>query len=168
MSQDSSRVGAFPESLVLFSQLHDFRGSTSSHTLHIQTTMTGPVQNTVDRLDRPSAYYLGRVCTPHACSAMDAQFRLTIDGLQNKKRKFHRDREDKDERERTPEEQEDPLKDATTLYVGNLYVTGILHRMTTRVTRAHYSQVILHDRRADPRVVCKVSPQCLLHGQSLN
>ncbi|KAI4197136.1 MAG: hypothetical protein LQ346_003053 [Caloplaca aetnensis] len=60
--------------------------------------MTGPLQNTVERLDRPSAYYLAK----------------------NKKRKFNRDREDKDEPERTPEEQEDPLKDATTLYVGNL------------------------------------------------
>ncbi len=48
-----------------------------------------------------------------------------VDGLQNKKRKFNRDREGKDERERTPEEQEDPLKDATTLYVGNLYVVGV-------------------------------------------
>jgi nuclear cap-binding protein subunit 2 len=38
--------------------------------------------------------------------------------LQNKKRKYDRDNED---RERTPEEPaEDPLKDAATLYVGNL------------------------------------------------
>ncbi|SLM39332.1 nuclear cap binding protein subunit 2 [Lasallia pustulata] len=57
--------------------------------------------STVDRLDKPSAYYLGR----------------------NKKRKYNRDRDDRDERddrERTPEEQDDSLKDATTLYVGNL------------------------------------------------
>lgn len=40
---------------------------------------------------------------------------------QNKKRKF--DRDGYDDREKTPEEQEDPLKDATTLYVGNLWVT---------------------------------------------
>jgi nuclear cap-binding protein subunit 2 len=39
--------------------------------------------------------------------------------LQNKKRKY--DREEEIGRERTPEEPaEDPLKDATTLYVGNL------------------------------------------------
>jgi nuclear cap-binding protein subunit 2 len=38
--------------------------------------------------------------------------------LQNKKRKYGRDRDE--DRERTPEPEEDPLKDATTLYVGNL------------------------------------------------
>jgi len=44
---------------------------------------------------------------------------------QNKKRKYGRDRDDDDVgRERTPEESEDPLKDATTLYVGNLCVKG--------------------------------------------
>lgn len=37
-----------------------------------------------------------------------------------KKRRYN-DR-DEGERERTPEPVEDPLKDATTLYVGNLYV----------------------------------------------
>ncbi|KAL9038425.1 MAG: hypothetical protein Q9180_003143 [Flavoplaca navasiana] len=60
--------------------------------------MPGPMRTTIERLDRPSAYYLGR----------------------NKKRKFNRDRDDRDDREKTPEEQEDPLKEATTLYVGNL------------------------------------------------
>jgi len=39
--------------------------------------------------------------------------------FQNKKRKY--DRDDREDREKTPEEPaEDPLKDATTLYVGNL------------------------------------------------
>lgn len=43
---------------------------------------------------------------------------------QNKKRKYNKDRDDeREDRERTPEEQEDPLKDATTLYVGNLWVS---------------------------------------------
>ncbi|ELR03713.1 nuclear cap binding complex subunit [Pseudogymnoascus destructans] len=51
------------------------------------------IRNTVDRLDRPSAYYAGR-----------------------KKRRY----DDREEREKTPEPQEDPLKDAATLYVGNL------------------------------------------------
>ncbi|KAI4262381.1 MAG: hypothetical protein L6R38_008420 [Xanthoria sp. 2 TBL-2021] len=60
--------------------------------------MPGPMRTTIERLDRPSAYYLGR----------------------NKKRKFNRDRDDHDDREKSPEEQDDPLKDATTLYVGNL------------------------------------------------
>ena len=44
--------------------------------------------------------------------------------FQNKKRKFNRDtgrdeQDDDDGRQET--ESEDPLKDATTLYVGNLY-----------------------------------------------
>ncbi|TGO16980.1 hypothetical protein BTUL_0022g00820 [Botrytis tulipae] len=60
--------------------------------------MPGSIRNTVDRLDKPSAYYQGR----------------------NKKRRYERDGED-ERRERTPEEPtDDPLKDATTLYVGNL------------------------------------------------
>jgi len=41
--------------------------------------------------------------------------------FQNKKRKYDRESDDREGRERTPEEPaEDPLKDATTLYVGNL------------------------------------------------
>lgn len=44
---------------------------------------------------------------------------LTFYLYQNKKRKYDRDNEDG--REKTPEEPAvDPLKDATTLYVGNL------------------------------------------------
>lgn len=39
-----------------------------------------------------------------------------------KKRRY----DDREEREKTPEPQEDPLKDATTLYVGNLYVSFCL------------------------------------------
>ncbi|OGM44934.1 nuclear cap-binding protein subunit 2 [Aspergillus bombycis] len=50
-------------------------------------------RNTVDRLDRPSAYYLGK----------------------NKKRKYSQD-----EPEKVAEEPSDNLKNATTLYVGNL------------------------------------------------
>jgi nuclear cap-binding protein subunit 2 len=48
--------------------------------------------------------------------------RLTLSVcFQNKKRKYDRDGDDREGRERTPEEPaEDPLKDATTLYVGNL------------------------------------------------
>ncbi|KAF4974911.1 hypothetical protein FZEAL_8241 [Fusarium zealandicum] len=53
------------------------------------------VRSTVDRLDRPSAYYQSR----------------------NKRR---RDRDDDDNRENTSEPQADPLAHATTLYVGNL------------------------------------------------
>ena len=39
---------------------------------------------------------------------------------QNKRRKFGRDQEER-ESEKKPDTEEDPLKDATTLYVGNLY-----------------------------------------------
>ncbi|MCJ1349225.1 nuclear cap binding complex subunit [Peltigera leucophlebia] len=60
--------------------------------------MPQTLRSTVDRLDKPSAYYLGR----------------------NKRRKSNRDLDDRDERERSPEVVEDPLKDAATLYVGNL------------------------------------------------
>lgn len=45
---------------------------------------------------------------------------------QNKKRKYGRDKEDQDDQERTPEP-EDPLKDAATLYVGNLFVWIVPH-----------------------------------------
>ena len=45
---------------------------------------------------------------------------------QNKKRKYGRDRDDDDVgRQKTPEEPEDPLKDAATLYVGNLYAKAL-------------------------------------------
>ncbi|MCJ1311716.1 nuclear cap binding complex subunit [Agyrium rufum] len=53
------------------------------------------VRTTIDRLDQPSAYYLGK----------------------NKRRKSRRDG---DEGGRSPEAQEDPLRNATTIYVGNL------------------------------------------------
>ncbi|KAL9577883.1 MAG: hypothetical protein Q9203_007292, partial [Teloschistes exilis] len=74
--------------------------------------MPGPIRTTIERLDRPSAYYYGRVVV-----------------FQNKKRKYNRDHgdRDRDDRDRTPEEPEDPLKDATTLYVGNLY--GTIHEL---------------------------------------
>ncbi|KAE8383365.1 small subunit of nuclear cap-binding protein complex [Aspergillus bertholletiae] len=55
--------------------------------------MTVSPRSTVDRLDRPSAYYLGK----------------------NKKRKYSQDEPDK-----VPEDPADNLKNATTLYVGNL------------------------------------------------
>ncbi|TKA67986.1 Nuclear cap-binding protein subunit 2 [Cryomyces minteri] len=56
-------------------------------------------RNTVDRLDKPSSYAASK----------------------NKRRKYNRDRDDEDGggREKTPEF-EDKLRDATTLYVGNL------------------------------------------------
>lgn len=49
---------------------------------------------------------------------------------------------------------EDPLKDAATLYVGNLFVYP--HGRKQLIAHA-YRQVILHNRGADSRVICKVS-----------
>ncbi|KAF2492925.1 nuclear cap-binding protein subunit 2 [Lophium mytilinum] len=61
--------------------------------------MAPTTRNTVDRMDKPSSYAASK----------------------NKRRKYNRDGDDGDryQRERTPEF-EDKLKDATTLYVGNL------------------------------------------------
>lgn len=73
--------------------------------------------NTVDRLDRPSAYYVGKV--RESTAAAWPRRGQVLTRLQNKRRSRYNDR-DEDEPER-----EDPmakLKDATTLYVGNLYV----------------------------------------------
>jgi hypothetical protein len=47
--------------------------------------------------------------------------KLTLSYIQNKKRKFDRDRDERETKDRGEEEAADPLKDATTLYVGNLY-----------------------------------------------
>jgi nuclear cap-binding protein subunit 2 len=84
--------------------------------------MPAAVRNTVDRLDKPSAYYQSRVSHTMRFCVWFVAFdkRLTkYAHFQNKKRKY--DRDDDIGRERTPEEPaEDPLKDATTLYVGNL------------------------------------------------
>lgn len=77
--------------------------------------MPAPIRNTVDRLDKPSAYYLGRVRVP----SLSATAPANAVPPQNKKRKY---RDEPIGRETTPEEPEDPLKDAATLYVGNLYV----------------------------------------------
>ena len=84
----------------------------------ISAIMPAAVQTTVDRLDKPSAYYLAKVCAPglHRVSCADG-----LGFVKSKKRKFGRDRDERDDR--SPEEApEDPLKDATTLYVGNLWV----------------------------------------------
>jgi hypothetical protein len=96
-----------------------------------QSNMPAAIRNTVDRLDKPSAYYQSRVSNSVEASQEDCwtdnDFRF-----QNKKRKYDRDGDD--ERQRTPDEPaEDPLKDATTLYVGNLYaysVTGLNPTLT--------------------------------------
>ncbi|KAI9819081.1 MAG: nuclear cap binding complex subunit [Phylliscum demangeonii] len=57
--------------------------------------------NTVDRLDRPSAYFVNKIS------------KLIVG---QKKRKYDRERDDGEGKA----EEDDPLKNATTLYVGNL------------------------------------------------
>jgi nuclear cap-binding protein subunit 2 len=63
---------------------------------------------------------------------------------QNKKRKFDRDR-DRDERDggdrQHEEDPTDPLKDATTLYVGNLYVVlvSLSASSTEALSRSFYT-----------------------------
>jgi nuclear cap-binding protein subunit 2 len=88
--------------------------------------MPAAVRNTVDRLDKPSAYYQSRVSNEILCVYL-LQFGKGLTKeirFQNKKRKY--DRDDDVGRERTPDEPvEDPLKDATTLYVGNLWVAEL-------------------------------------------
>ncbi|KAF6803495.1 nuclear cap binding protein subunit 2 [Colletotrichum sojae] len=67
--------------------------------------MRSEVRSTVDRLDRPSAYFHSRP-------------KLTSRPSQNKRRRTdHRDDEAEVKQEQPAE---DPLADATTLYVGNL------------------------------------------------
>jgi nuclear cap-binding protein subunit 2 len=72
------------------------------------------VHNTVDRLDRPSAYYLAKVRLQTAFGF--DHFLIKSFEWQNKKRKYSQDDSER------PEDPVDKLKDATTIYVGNLYV----------------------------------------------
>lgn len=73
------------------------------------------LRSTVDHLDRPSSYTVGKVGSPmNACHVVDA--RLT---LFQKRRRYQRAPDDDTPHEKSPEP-EDKLKDATTLYVGNL------------------------------------------------
>lgn len=70
--------------------------------------------NTVERLDRPSAYYQSKVPTSHHIKSIPALTRPS----QNKRRRYN----DKDDKHEDPN---DELRNATTLYVGNLYVNGL-------------------------------------------
>ncbi len=75
--------------------------------------------------------------------------------LQNKKRKYGRDRDDDDVgRQRTPEEPEDPLKDATTLYVGNLCVQELCLHSMREENLIDAMQLILYYGGADTRALC--------------
>ncbi|KAK0710896.1 hypothetical protein B0H67DRAFT_267481 [Lasiosphaeris hirsuta] len=77
---------------------------------------------TVDRLDRPSAYFNNRVSTRNEGHSTPGS--RTDDGSrypQNKRRRPGQDRRDDDDTKMQHDEPEDdPLRDATTLYVGNL------------------------------------------------
>ena len=68
-------------------------------------------RNTVERLDRPSAYYLGKV-------VQRSKICILANMQKNKKRR----QDDRDGAQSPQQEPEDPLANATTLYVGNLYV----------------------------------------------
>lgn len=79
--------------------------------------------NTVDRLDRPSAYYVGKVgaCILHLADSprVSATLKTGANGHAQNKRRRYNDRDDDRGREEDPV---DKLSGATTLYVGNLYV----------------------------------------------
>ena len=114
------------------------------------------IRNTVDRLDTPSAYYLGRVGFYIPILVFNASTHTDQErNQQNKNRKYGNNRDDEDERERTPEEPEDPLKDATTLYVGNLSVKSSSVSWPLNPL-ANVQQVVLHNRGTDTRAFCKV------------
>lgn len=101
--------------------------------------MRNDVRATVDRLDRPSAYYHNRV--RHSPRQNILQRANTS---QNKRRR------DRDGDEEITEPQVDPLADATTLYVGNLYVHN-----GTKSNSILTWQVFLHNGRAGIRTVFK-------------
>ena len=77
--------------------------------------------NTVDRLDRPSAYYVGKVgaFTLQALHGSAQHSKTGANGHAQNKRRRYNDRDDDRGREEDPV---DKLRGATTLYVGNLYV----------------------------------------------
>lgn len=82
--------------------------------------MRGP-RATVERLDQPSAYFNNRVS--FVVFAAMLQLANTAFFSQNKRRRFDgKDQRDADDDTNMQNDQpeEDPLKDATTLYVGNL------------------------------------------------
>lgn len=96
--------------------------------------MATMMQSTVDRLDRPSAYYLGRVSLRLGETLWPDRVLIDLP-YQNKKRKFDRDRGNDERDGNEPKvEEPDPLKDATTLYVGNLYVVAVCYATMQALT----------------------------------
>lgn len=101
------------------------------------------VRATVDRLDRPSAYFNNaRVSFPRltlASTSAKTWHLTTATTVQHKRRRFDKDQRDGDDDTAGmhPEnrEDDDPLKNATTLYVGNLQVPPLSTRSPPRSTR---------------------------------
>lgn len=88
---------------------------------HICDKMRPHVRNTVDRLDRPSAYYTSRASLISLPRATNSQANIYPPGPQFNKRGRRNDRGDDHNGDGEPEQPpEDPLANATTLYVGNL------------------------------------------------
>lgn len=80
--------------------------------------MSRPIRSTVDRLDRPSAYYNSRVRSPATPAEV---MRLPLTQYQfNKRRRNDGDHQNGDGYAEPEQPPEDPLANATTLYVGNL------------------------------------------------
>lgn len=80
---------------------------------------------TVERLDQPSAYFNNKVSEPlmrWPCGRLWQVSNTRLLPPQNKRRQFDKDQRDGDDDTDMQADQpgEDPLKDATTLYVGNL------------------------------------------------
>lgn len=84
-------------------------------------------RTTVDRLDRPSAYYVGKVFS-HPVRCMPA----TLTDSQNKKRRYSYDEGDRHDNPL------DTLANATTLYVGNLYANWALQILTPANGRSSF------------------------------
>lgn len=89
--------------------------------------MRDPNRTTVDRLDRPSAYYVGKVFSrPVRCMS------ATLTDSQNKKRRYSYDEGDRHDNPL------DTLANATTLYVGNLYANWALQILTPANGRSSF------------------------------
>lgn len=76
------------------------------------------LQNTVDRLDKPSSYAMSKVCRPSRASL--AHYLLTEIQYKKQQRRRHDDPRDQQPDRQPSPDLEDKLADATTLYVGNL------------------------------------------------
>lgn len=75
-------------------------------------------RSTVERLDKPSTYFSNKVCALAGCRKRESTANIH---LQNKRRKSYHDRGEREE-DKPQADFDASLKEATTLYVGNLYV----------------------------------------------